>query len=242
MNDTVPLIEINNLTRTYGEGDSATHALRGATFSVQSGEFVAIMGPSGSGKSTLLHVLSFLDRPTAGTYRYKGKETTGFDDNELARIRKAELGFVFQQFNLLPTATVYQNVMLPLTYTHMDRAERVKRVENVIKRVGLAHRTNHPANKLSGGEKQRVAFARALVLEPSLILADEPTGNLDSKSGAQVMAFLQELNDSGHTVLLVTHESETAQHAKRKIEMFDGEIVSDTPMKQLRTSDNLLHK
>jgi len=238
-----PLLAIKNLSRTYGEGDSATHALRGVSFTVNEGEFVAIMGPSGSGKSTLLHLLSFLDRASAGTYHYKGQETTDFDDDQLADIRKNELGFVFQQFNLLPLASVFENVMLPLTYTHRKAAERRQLVTNVIGRAGLEPRTNHSANKLSGGEKQRVAFARALVMEPSLILADEPTGNLDSVSGAQIMAFLQQLNDEGRTVLLVTHETETAQHAKRMIKMRDGAIESDAPItNQYRASGTLLHK
>jgi putative ABC transport system ATP-binding protein len=238
-----PLIEVRDFARTYGEGESATHALRGVSFSVYTGEFVAIMGPSGSGKSTLLHLLSFLDRASAGTYRYKGEETTGFDDEQLADIRKNELGFVFQQFNLMPSASVFENIMLPLTYTHIKHAERVRMTENVIRRVGLEHRRNHAANKLSGGEKQRVAFGRALVMEPSLILADEPTGNLDSVSGAQIMAFLQQLNDEGHTVLLVTHETETAQHAKRMIKMRDGAIESDEPIRnQFRADGQHLNK
>jgi len=230
-----PLIDIDGVEKTFGEGESATHALQGVSFSITEGEFVAIMGPSGSGKSTLLHILSLLDKPTKGVYKFKGEDSSKFDDDELAHLRHKELGFVFQQFNLLAGSTVLQNVMLPLMYTKMKHNERVERAKEVIERVGLGHRFDHLSNELSGGEKQRVAFARALVLEPSIVFADEPTGNLDSKSGHQVMTFLEEISDSGSTIVLVTHETETAEHAKRIIRMRDGVVESDLRPKKRRT-------
>jgi len=231
-----PLIDVKDVTKTFGEGESATRALRGVSFSIQKGEFVAVMGPSGSGKSTLLHILSLLDTPSTGTYFFAGVDTASFSDDELAHLRQRELGFVFQQFNLLPGSTVLQNVLLPLTYTKKKPHERIEVATAVIERVGLGHRIDHMSNELSGGEKQRVAFARALVLEPSIVFADEPTGNLDSVSGKQVMGLLQEINDSGRTVVLVTHETETAEHADRIIRMRDGTIESDAQTKRRRSA------
>lgn len=229
-----PLIDIKGVTKTFGEGEGATHALRGVSFSITEGEFVAIMGPSGSGKSTLMHILSLLDKPTLGTYFFRGEDSSTFDNDELARIRQRELGFIFQQFNLLAGSSVLQNVLLPLTYTKKNRQERMAIATNVIERSGLSHRIDHLSNELSGGEKQRVAFARALVLEPNVVFADEPTGNLDSVSGRQVMSLLQDISDAGRTVILVTHESETAEHAKRIIHMRDGQIESDTRTEKRR--------
>ena len=236
-----PLIDVEGIEKTFGEGEGATHALRGVSFSISEGEFVAVMGPSGSGKSTLLHILSLLDKPTKGVYRFRGKDATTYSDDELAHIRHRELGFVFQQFNLLAGATVLGNVLLPLTYTKLKRRERVKEATAVIERVGLAHRIDHLSNELSGGEKQRVAFARALVLGPSVIFADEPTGNLDSVSGEQVMSFLQDLNKTGRTIILVTHETYTAEHAKRIIHMRDGQIESDTRTEKRRIANGEFH-
>jgi len=187
---------------------------------------VAIMGPSGSGKSTLMHILGLLDRPTGGKYYLEGKDVTKLDDDELADLRNRKIGFVFQSFNLLPRTTVLENVILPLTYAKHKEAPEA-RAKRILESVGLGHRLNYFTNKISGGEKQRVAIARALVNDPAVIFADEPTGNLDSKSGVQVMEILQKLNDEGHTIVLVTHETYTSEHAKRIIKVMDGLIVDD---------------
>jgi putative ABC transport system ATP-binding protein len=220
-----PLIEAVDLTKTYGDG---TQALRGASFIIQEGEFVAVMGASGSGKSTLLHILGFLDPQSSGTYRFRGKRMQDMSNDELARVRNEELGFVFQQFNLLPRRTVLENVYLPLYYSDVPKHDWRERAAIAIDRVGLSHRTEHQAYQLSGGEKQRVAIARALINKPKLIFADEPTGNLDSKSGQGVMVLLQELYDAGHTIILITHDQEIADHAKRTLLIHDGKVVSDT--------------
>jgi putative ABC transport system ATP-binding protein len=222
------LIEVNNLSKTYSNEGVETPALKGATFTIEKGEFVSIMGPSGSGKSTMMQILGMLDRPTGGTYLFEGKDITKFEDDELALIRNKKIGFVFQSFNLLPRTSVFENVELPLLYDedHLELNNEEK-INKALTAVGMDHRTNYLSNQLSGGEKQRVAIARALVNDPQIIFADEPTGNLDSKSGLQVMRILQQLNNAGHTVILVTHETYTAQHAKRILNMKDGQLISD---------------
>ncbi len=220
-----PLIEAIDLEKTYTDG---TRALRGASFVITEGEFVAIMGPSGSGKSTLLHILGFLDPQTAGTYRFEGKELKDFQPNELARVRNEELGFVFQQFNLMPHQTVLENIYMPLYYSNVPKKEWHRRAEEAAERVGLTHRMDHLAYTLSGGEKQRVAIARALINKPKLIFADEPTGNLDSKSGDSVLETLNGLHKEGHTVVLITHGQEIADHADRMLFIRDGRLESDT--------------
>lgn len=219
------LIEAENLKKDYVNEDVVTRVLQKISFQIKEGEFVAIMGPSGSGKSTLMHILSFLDRPTSGLYKFEGKNTKDFDDNYLATLRNERVGFVFQSFNLLARTTVLDNVKLPLIYS--KKGDHDKLAEKALESVGLSHRLNYYTNQISGGEKQRVAIARALVCEPAVIFADEPTGNLDSKSGNAVMHILQKLNNDGHTIILVTHETDTANHAKRIIRIRDGEIISD---------------
>ncbi len=226
------LIEATDLTKTYADG---THALRGASFTIQEGEFVAIMGPSGSGKSTLLHILGFLDPQTSGTFRFKGKTLGEMEHHEIARVRNEELGFVFQQFNLLPRESVYNNVILPLFYSDVPRSEWRERAARVIEEVGLSHRIDHEAFMLSGGEKQRVAIARALINRPTLIFADEPTGNLDSASGKAVLSMLNDLHTKGHTVILITHDMQVAQQARRMLYIRDGMLESDTPLDHATT-------
>lgn len=222
------LIEVKRLEKIYGEGSAQTAALQGASFTINKGEFVAIMGPSGSGKSTLLHLLGFLDRHTNGEYRLDGKTINDFTESELAHIRNKKMGFVFQSFNLLARTTVLENVKLPLLYSNIKESEWDKLALSAIEKVNLSHRINHESSQLSGGEKQRVAMARALVNKPEIIFADEPTGNLDSKSGQLVMSMLRKLNeDEGHTIILVTHETYTAEHAERIIRLLDGKIASD---------------
>jgi len=223
------IIQTKNLCKTYDNEGVLTKAVCGVSLSVEKGEFVAIMGPSGSGKSTLMQILGFLDRPTDGEYYFDGADAKKFTDDQLAKIRNEKIGFVFQTFNLLPRTTVFENVELPLLYDRArnDKENNKQKITNALKAVMMEHRVNYLSNQLSGGEKQRVAIARALVNNPEIIFADEPTGNLDSKSGIQVMEILDELNDAGHTIILVTHETQTAQYAKRIISMKDGGIISD---------------
>ncbi len=212
------------------EGETPTQALLSVSFAIKDGEFVSIMGPSGSGKSTLLHILSFLDRPTGGTYLFNGRSIDDMTDIELAHVRNKDMGFVFQAFNLLSRLTVYDNVEIPLLYSDIPPAERRKLIEEAVRSVGLEEKLNVEAGRLSGGQKQRVAIARALVTEPNVIFADEPTGNLDSKSGIQVMEILADLNKRGRTVVLVTHETQTAEFADRIIYIKDGVVESDKPV------------
>jgi len=219
------LIEAVDLNKTYRDG---TKALSGASFVIQEGEFVAIMGPSGSGKSTLLHILGFLDPQTSGTYRFKGRTLDEMSPQEIAHVRNQELGFVFQQFNLLPLQTVYNNVILPLYYSTVPKRAWRARAERAIRQVDLMHRIDHEAYMLSGGEKQRVAIARALINEPNLIFADEPTGNLDTASGQTILSILEDLHAKGHTIVLVTHDHEIARRAKRMLYILDGRLESDT--------------
>jgi putative ABC transport system ATP-binding protein len=232
------LIQVQNLCKTYFSEGVETRALCGATFEIEKGEFISIMGPSGSGKSTLMQILGFLDRPTEGKYFFEGSDTFSFDDDALAKVRNKKIGFVFQSFNLLSRTSVFENVELPLLYDEKIGKNNKKKVMDALISVGMEHRANYFSNQLSGGEKQRVAIARALVNDPEIIFADEPTGNLDSKSGLQVMKILQKLNDSGRTVILVTHETYTAEHAKRIIYVKDGSIVADDPVRRRRIADS----
>jgi putative ABC transport system ATP-binding protein len=219
------LINIENLKKDYTNEGVLTSVLHGVDFRMELGEFVAIMGPSGSGKSTLMHILSFLDRPTSGLYEFEGDDTKNFSKDYLAKLRNQRIGFVFQSFNLLPRTTVLDNVKLPLIYSQKKNQDDLAR--KALADVGLSHRLDFYTNQISGGEKQRVAIARALVCDPAVIFADEPTGNLDSKSGNAVLEILQKLNDAGHTIILVTHEMDTANHAKRIIHIKDGMIIGD---------------
>ncbi len=232
------IIAVKNLKKIYHDGETGTIALGGVSFEVLKGEFVAIMGPSGSGKSTLLHMLGLLDVPTSGSYRFGGKNVTSFSSDELADLRNREIGFVFQAFNLLSRTSVLENVKLPLYYSHIAEHEWDDRARNAVESVGLGHRMNHAQAELSGGEKQRVAIARALVTDPTVIFADEPTGNLDSKSGKNIMSILQHLNEEqGKTIVLITHETATAEHAERIIRLIDGEIESDKKVRNRLSAD-----
>jgi putative ABC transport system ATP-binding protein len=229
--DAVPgtdsVIRTEDLWKTYQMGAEKVHALRGVTFDVQRGEYLAIMGPSGSGKSTLMNLIGCLDTPTSGQYSLNGKLVSEMDDDELAYIRNKEIGFVFQTFNLLPRATALHNVELPLIYNGTPRSQRLEMARLALKRVDLTDRMNHKPNELSGGQRQRVAIARALVNNPSIILADEPTGNLDSQTSHEIMRFFDELHHQGNTIILVTHEHDIAEHAHRVLHILDGRINLD---------------
>lgn len=227
-------IRTRGLERRYRMGTEVIHALRGIDFDVRKGEYVAIMGPSGSGKSTLMNLLGCLDSPDAGDYWLNGQLVSEMNDRQLAAVRNREVGFVFQTFNLLPRATALHNVEMPLIYAGMKRKERLERSRSTLARVGLSERMEHRPNEMSGGQRQRVAVARALVTEPSILLADEPTGNLDSTTSADIMELFDELWQSGHTILLVTHEADIAKHAERTISLHDGSIAHDTAREPAR--------
>ncbi len=221
------VLEARAVTKTYELDGVEVHALCGVDLQVCGGEMLAIMGPSGSGKSTLMHIVGLLDRPTTGTVTIDGVDVSQMDPNELAAVRNRRIGFVFQSFNLLARTSALANVELPLIYAGVSRSERIRRASEALERVGLQDRIKHMPNQLSGGQQQRAAIARALVTKPSIVLADEPTGNLDSRSGMEVLAFLQELNSQGITIVLVTHDSNVAAHAQRVVEISDGRIVAD---------------
>jgi putative ABC transport system ATP-binding protein len=221
------LIELKDVRKIYHVGTEDVHALDGITLTMKKNEYLAIMGPSGSGKSTLMNLIGCLDTPTSGSYRFNDKEVKDMSDDELARIRNKEIGFVFQTFNLLPRADASHNVELPLIYAGIPRAERKRRVENALEAVGLAERARHRPSELSGGQRQRAAIARALVNEPSVILADEPTGNLDSKTGEEIMQVFEIIHRAGNTIILVTHEEYIARHSGRIIRLRDGLVESD---------------
>ncbi|HEY7460941.1 MAG TPA: ABC transporter ATP-binding protein [Gemmatimonadota bacterium] len=222
------LIELRDLTKSYSMGSETIEALAGVTLDVERNEYAAIMGPSGSGKSTLMNIIGCLDTPTSGEYVLNGERVAGLEDDELARIRNREIGFVFQTFNLLARATALHNVELPLVYGGVQAAERRERAAQALRAVGLLDRASHKPSELSGGQRQRVAIARALINEPSILLADEPTGNLDTKTGEEIMILFDELHARGQTILLVTHEADIAQHARRRIALRDGRVESDT--------------
>ena len=227
MNAAPPLIDIEAMTKVFYTEDVETHALSGIHLRIEQGEYVAISGPSGCGKSTLLSILGLLDSPTDGTYVLNGQPVQALDLSQRARIRNREVGFIFQSFNLIGDLTVYENVELPLTYRGMGSAERKERSHQALERVGMAHRSKHLPSQLSGGQQHRVAVARALVGAPKVLLADEPTGNLDSKNGEAVMELLRELHRNGSTIVMVTHDSRFARHADRTVHMFDGRIVNE---------------
>jgi putative ABC transport system ATP-binding protein len=221
------LIKITNIKRDFVLGNEIVYVLKGIDLEIKKGEYVALMGPSGSGKSTLMNLLGCLDTPTSGTYILNGKDVSQMQDDELAEIRNKEIGFIFQTFNLLPRTTALDNVALPMIYAGYSKNERRERATEVLKQVNLADRMDHQPNQLSGGQRQRVAIARAMVNKPSIILADEPTGNLDSKTCEEIMVLLEEIHKNGNTIILVTHEEEIAEHAQRIIRMRDGMIESD---------------
>jgi len=224
----LPLILVENLEKIYYNGEVSTPAVQGVSFTIKEGQFVAIIGASGSGKSTLLHILGFLEKQSKGNYFFEGKTMNDYSEEDLASIRNKKIGFVFQSFNLLKKTTVFNNVRLPLIYSKIKESLWDDLTREAIEKVGLTHRKDHETSKLSGGEKQRVAIARALVNKPKVIFADEPTGNLDSRSGQVIMDIIQKLHESGHTIILITHEKYTSEMAERIIKLRDGKIVSDS--------------
>jgi len=234
------LIRLENIVKIYRLGEVEVHALRGVSIEVNEGEFVAIMGPSGSGKSTLMNIIGCLDTPTSGKYYLEGIEVSRLSRNELAKIRNKKIGFVFQTFNLLSRTSALENVELPLFYNNTSAKERKKKAMEALKAVGLEGREKHTSAQLSGGEQQKVAIARALVTNPSIILADEPTGNLDTRSSIEIMSIFQKLNDEGRTIILVTHENEISQYAKRLVKIRDGKIVSDGLIEKRRNANREL--
>ncbi len=223
------LIDIRDITKVYDMGEERVHALDGVTLAVDRGEYIGIMGPSGSGKSTLMNLIGCLDTPTSGSYVLNGREVARMTDDELAQIRNQEIGFVFQTFNLLPRTTALQQVELPLVYAGVSKKERRERAVRALTAVGLGDRMGHQPSEMSGGQRQRVAVARALINDPSILLADEPTGNLDSQTGAEIMALFDELNSRGNTIVLVTHEEDIAAHARRIVRLRDGKVRDDRP-------------
>jgi len=231
-----PVIRVDNLHKVYDTGEIRVHALRGVSLTIDPGEFVAIMGTSGSGKSTMMNILGCLDRPTKGHYFLDGVDVSGFTKDQRANIRNNKLGFVFQGYNLLRRTSALENVELPLIYADVPAAERTRRSLEALKAVGLAHKADSQPNQLSGGQQQRVAVARALVNNPSLLLADEPTGNLDSRTSIEVMGVFQHFNDAGKTIVLVTHEPDIAQYAKRIVVMKDGQVILDQPVRKRRSA------
>ena len=229
------MLKINQLHKSYPIGDSSLHVLKGIDLEVESGEMVAIMGSSGSGKSTLLNIIGMLDNPTEGSYQFSGHEVGGLKERQRTQLRKGNLGFVFQSFNLIDELTVYENVELPLIYLKMSKSERKEKVKKVLERMKIAHREKHFPQQLSGGQQQRVAISRAVVTNPKLILADEPTGNLDSKNGIEVMNLLTELNQEGTTIVMVTHSDRDSQYAHRIVNLFDGQIVTESQNRALNS-------
>ena len=237
------LIKLENITKDYVDDELVTPALRGVSFEINQGEFMAVMGSSGSGKSTLMHIIGFLDKPTKGQYFFDDEDTSHFDDSKLAEIRNQKVGFVFQSYNLLARTSVWDNVLLPTIYTpDLDKKAIDQRAKELLEKVGLSHRIGHRPNQLSGGEQQRVAIVRALINQPRLILADEPTGNLDSKSGQEVMEVLQDLNEEGHTILMVTHEKYVAECARRILKLKDGRVLTDQGVSNQHVAKNGLKK
>ncbi len=237
-----PLITIRHLKKTYRIGDEVIDALKDVSLEIHKNEYVALMGPSGSGKSTLMNMLGCLDSPTSGEYVLNNLSVAQMSDTELARVRNKEIGFVFQTFNLLPRSTTLENVALPLVYAGLSKEERNRKATKVLESVGLGNRMNHKPNELSGGQRQRVAVARALVNDPAIILADEPTGNLDSKTSVEIMGLFEEIHNQGNTIILVTHEEDIALHAHRIIRLKDGMVESDQPNSAITTYKNRIEK
>lgn len=235
-----PIINVTHLTKTYTTGDLELTVLSDISLKIDQGEFVAIMGPSGSGKSTLMHILGALDLPTSGTYELDGENVENLTDDQLADIRNRKIGFVFQAYNLLPRTSAIDNVCLPMDYAGLPETEQKRRSTTMLETVGLKDRMDHTPNKLSGGQQQRVAIARALVMNPSIILADEPTGNIASAQAEEIMAIFQSLNSDGHTIVMITHEPDIAEHAKRIVHLFDGKIQQDTNGHKQRPAKHIL--
>lgn len=237
-----PLISAINLIKTYGEGESLTYALNNVSVEIKKGEFVAIIGPSGSGKSTLMHILGCLDKPSSGSYFLEGELVSKLSENHLARIRNKQIGFVFQSFNLLPRTSALKNVELPLIYSEIKAAERLEKAKEILTKVGLSEKQSSTPAQLSGGQQQRVAIARALVNDAEIIFADEPTGNLDSKSSEEIMLLISDLNNEGKTIVIITHEKEIASRARRILTIRDGKIVSDYKFAKNRRNNNIKGK